>query len=113
MKKVTADYFRLTGLVMAYQALGDTQKSDQALMELTENWSELAAFQIAEAYAFKGENDAALAWLYRALEKMDGGLAVLLGNPVFRELASDVRYQSLVEKLGLLPYFQELRLQSS
>jgi len=113
MQKVTADYFRLTGLVMVYQALGDTQKSDQALTKLTENWSEFAAFQIAEAHAFRGENDAALAWLYRALESKDGGLAVLLGNPVFTELTSDVRYQVLVEKLGLLPYFQELRLQSS
>jgi adenylate cyclase len=109
MQKVSSVYFRLTGLAMAYHALGDEQKSDKALAELDENWSEIAAFQIAEAHAFRGENDAALAWLHRALETRDAGLAVLLGNPVFTDLTFDVRYQSLVEKLGLLPYFQELR----
>jgi len=108
MQKAADQPYRLAGLAMAHHALGDKEGSDQDLADLTDNWSEVMAFQIAEAHAFRGENDAALEWLQKALDTEDGGLAVLLGNPVFTELTSDARYYSLVEELGLLPYWQEM-----
>ena len=90
--------------------LGEAEASDQELTVLTENWSESMAFQIAEIHAFRGDKDMAFEWLERAMETRDGGLTVLLGNPVFDELTSDARYQTLVRDLGLLEYWQEMKL---
>jgi TolB-like protein/Flp pilus assembly protein TadD len=108
IQKVTDDAFQLAGLAMAYHALGDTLASDQAATRLSENWGETAAFQIAEVYAYRGQMDLAIMWLRKAHNSRDAGLAILLGNPVFKTLESDVRYRSLVEKLDLLPYWQEM-----
>ncbi|HSQ69370.1 MAG TPA: tetratricopeptide repeat protein [Steroidobacteraceae bacterium] len=108
MQREPGGMFHLTGLAMAHHALGDTKASDQVLADLIENWGAPMAFQIAEVHAFRGENDAAFEWLQAALETRDPGLGVLLGNPVFKSLTSDVRYRALVEDLGLSRYWQEM-----
>ena len=113
MQKVPGGPFRLAGLALAYHALGDSKASNQALADVIDNWSEWGAFQIAEIYAFRGENDAAFEWLQKAYDNQDGGLVVLLGNPMLDKLSSDVRYHSFVEKLGLLPYWQEMNSEES
>ena len=105
--------FRLAGLAMAHYALGDREAFTWTLTELTENWSEVMAFQIAEIHAFSGEIDAAFEWLQKALDFRDPGLNILLGDPLFEKMTSDPRYQSLVEKLGLLQYWQEMKLKQS
>lgn len=101
--------YRLAGLALAYHAIGDMDASSRALSDLTEVWSEFAAFQIAEIHAFRGDHDAAFEWLERALHSRDPGLAVLLGDPVFDELKSDSRYRALIEKLGLTAYWEEMK----
>ena len=68
------------------------------------------AFQIAEVHAFRGNKNEAFDWLQTALDTKDAGLTVLLGNPAFNDLTFDARFQSLVEKLGLLGYWQEMNL---
>lgn len=108
MRKEPVAVYQVTGLAMVYHAIENREASRQALAELINNWGETGAFQIAEVYAFLGENDAAFEWLQKAYETHDFGLAVLLGNPVFAKLTSDARYASFVEKLGLLPYWQEM-----
>ena len=105
--------YRLAGLALAYHAIGDTDASSQALSDLAEGWSEFAAFQIAEVHAFRGDRDAAFEWLEIALQSKDPGLVVLLGNPVFDEMTSDSRYRSLVEELGLIAYWEEMKLKES
>jgi tetratricopeptide (TPR) repeat protein len=109
IQKEPMDYFRLAGLALVYHALGDSEASERALANLIDIQSESAAFQIAEVYAFRGENDSAFEWLQKAYDTQDAGLAVLLGNPLFAELTYDARYHPFVEKLGLLPYWQEMR----
>ena len=106
MQRESGEMFQQAGLAMAYYALGDIKASDQALAELIEDWGAPMSFQIAEVYAFRGENDAAFEWLQKALETRDAGLGVLLGNPVFERLTSDVRYSALLEDLGLSQYWQ-------
>ena len=103
--------YQATGLAMVYHALENREASRQALAVLIENWGETGTFQIAEVYAFLGENDAAFQWLQKAYDNYDFGLAVLLGNPVFAKLTSDARYALFVEKFGLLPYWQEMNRQ--
>jgi adenylate cyclase len=108
MREEPVAVYHLTGLAMVYYAIENREASTQALAELLDNWGENGAFQIAEVYAFLGENDAAFEWLQKAYDTQDFGLAVLLGNPVFAKLTSDARYAPFVEKLGLLPYWQEM-----
>ena len=110
IEKTPHQPYRLTGLAMVYHALEDREASDQALSNLAANWSETMAFQIAEVHAFRGNKNEAFDWLQTALDTKDAGLTVLLGNPAFNDLTFDARFQSLVEKLGLLGYWQEMNL---
>jgi len=108
MQKEPVVVYRITGRALVHHALENREVSRKALAELIDNWGEVAAFQIAEVYAYLGENDAAFKWLQKAYDTQDAGLVVLLGNPLFAKLTSDTRYHSFVEKLGLLPYWQEM-----
>ena len=108
MQKEPGEIFRLSGLAMVHHSLEDAEASNHALAELIDKYDEVAAFQIAEVHAFRGDNDEAFEWLQKARDTQDGGLAVLLGDPMFANLTSDSRYVVFVEELGLLPYFQEM-----
>lgn len=108
MQKEPGEMYRLSGLAMVYHSLEKVEASDDALAELIDKYGELAAFQIAEVHAFRGDNDEAFEWLQKAHDAQDGGLAVLLGDPMFTDLTSDSRYISFVEKLGLLPYLNDM-----
>jgi len=108
MQKESGEYFRLSGLAMASHALGDSDTSDHALGELIDKYGEVAAFQVAEVYAFRSEKDEAFGWLQKAYELEDRGLAVLLGDPVFSDLTDDPRYVAFLEQMGLRQYSQEM-----
>ena len=93
--------FRRIGLALAYHALGRTKESDAALAELIEKDREGWAFQIAEVWGFRGESSKALEWLERAYAQHDPGLAHLKGNPCFKVLEDDPRYEAFLKKMGL------------
>jgi hypothetical protein len=57
---------RLGGLALAYHALGRTKEADAALAEYVAKYHADSAFDIAELFAFRGENDRAFEWLERA-----------------------------------------------
>ncbi len=52
----STDWYRLTGLVLVYHALGRTDESDAALQELIENHERGWSYQIAYALAYRGES---------------------------------------------------------
>jgi hypothetical protein len=60
------------------------------------------AGEIAEIYAFRGENDKAFEWLNRAYRQRDSGLVGLKVDPLLRSLHGDPRYRLLLEKMRLL-----------
>jgi len=93
--------FHLQELALAYHALGQKQKSDQALAELIAKYQKYSAFQIAEVYASRGEADAALTWLERAYVQRDGGLTFAKGDPLLASLRSDPRYSAFLRKMRL------------
>ena len=76
-------------------------ESDAALNELIKNESELAAFQIAQAYAFRGDKDKAFEWLERARRQRDPGLGDLLKDPLLENLHSDARWNAFLRTMGL------------
>ena len=65
--------WRLQGEALAYHAMGRADAADAALARMTERFGGDSAFQIAEVHAFRGDNDAAMAWLERAYDQRDGG----------------------------------------
>jgi TolB-like protein/Tfp pilus assembly protein PilF len=95
--------FRLFGAALAEHDLGNPGKSQRALDEIIQRWPYVAAYQIAEVYAWRGEKDAAFAWLQRASEQNDGGLITFKVDPLLRKLRGDPRYAALLKRLHLPP----------
>jgi hypothetical protein len=60
-----------------------------------------AAFQIAEAYAYRGEADRAFEWLEKAYRQRDGGLVQIIGDPLLANIVKDPRYTALLRRLKL------------
>ena len=52
-------------------------------------------------YAWRGEHDAAFAWLERAYRQHDGGMIYFYHDRLFAPLRGDPRYQALLRKLNL------------
>jgi adenylate cyclase len=77
------------------------QESDAALAELTANDAETAAYQIAEAYAYRGDKDRAFEWLERARRQRDSGLAGLRKDPLLQNLHDDPRWNAFLHTMGL------------
>ena len=93
--------FRLAGLAMAEHDLGHAAESQHALDALIATHADGYAYQIAEAYAWRGEPDDAFAWLDRACAQRDAGLQRVKYDPALRSLSGDPRYPALLKKLGL------------
>ena len=101
MQQETDEGWRLSGLSLAFHALGRRGESDAALAALKEKYAEDSAYQIAEVHAFRGEADLAFEWLERAYDQRDGGVAEIKGDRLMRGLAGDPRYKAFLRKLKL------------
>jgi serine/threonine-protein kinase len=87
---------------LVYRALGRNDESQAALGSLIRDQSGVAAFQIAEAHAFRGDIDAAFAWLERAYRQRDAGpLIDLKLSELLNNLWDDPRYTAFLDKMGL------------
>lgn len=93
--------WRLIGSPLVYHALGQKKKADAALADLVVRLPMDAAYQIAEAYAFRGEADSAFHWLDRAFAQRDGGLTEIKGDPLLKSLEHDPRYTEFLKKMRL------------
>ena len=93
--------YRRFGLALAHFARGDRVAADAVLAEMVAVDKTAAAFQIAEVYAFRGENDAAFEWLQHGYDIRDTGLLSLTTDPLLRGLHSDPRFAQLLGKMGL------------
>jgi TolB-like protein/Tfp pilus assembly protein PilF len=92
------------GDVMVEQSLGHSAESQRALDRIfAGRYVEVAAYQIAQMYAWRGETNRAFDWLGRAAESHDGGLSYLKYDPLLRGLRGDARYASLLRKMNLPP----------
>jgi hypothetical protein len=60
-----------------------------------------SAFQIAEIYAFRNESEKAFEWLERAYRQRDGGLSLIKGDPLLRNIEHDPRYRPFLQKMKL------------
>jgi tetratricopeptide (TPR) repeat protein len=88
-------------LALAGKAVGRDAEAMSALEQLERQSGMGMAYQIAEVHAWRGDTDQAFAWLDRALEQRDGGMAMLSYDPLLRTLHDDPRFAALKAEMGL------------
>ena len=101
IEQETSDFFRLTGIAIVQHVLGDAEASDAALKELIECCAAGGAYQVAQAYAFRGEIDHAFDWLEIAYNNRDAGMVFLLVDRLLANLHDDPRWEPFLDKMGL------------
>jgi adenylate cyclase len=95
--------WRLIGSAMAEHSLGHAAESQAALDELQAKYAATLAYQIAEVYAWRGEEAQALSWLERAYRQHDGGLVYLRHDRFLPAVHALPGYRKLVQELKLPP----------
>jgi TolB-like protein/class 3 adenylate cyclase/Flp pilus assembly protein TadD len=95
------EYMRLYGTALVQHAAHRPAESDAALQKLLERNADNCAAQIAFIYAFRGEADAAFAWLERAYAQRDHGLHGIRDPYTMGQLHADPRWPLFLERLGL------------
>ncbi len=100
-QRSSLEVFRLAGAALAQHDLGREQESRLALDQLIARWGYNAAYQIAEIYAWHGEQDRAFEWLERALRQRDGGLLDVKVDLLLGKLRGDPRFAALLQKMHL------------
>jgi len=93
--------FRLLGVALAQHLRGRAAESVAAMRKLTRKYADGAAYQIAEAHAYRGDANQAFQWLERAYRQRDAGLASMKMDPLLRDLRADPRWQPWLIRMGL------------
>ncbi|MCJ7451986.1 MAG: tetratricopeptide repeat protein, partial [Steroidobacteraceae bacterium] len=102
-QKEPVEVFRLSGLVVAYQALGRKAESDAAFAELTRKYSDTKLFSLAAVLAERGDFERAFATLERAAMQHDLDLGAIAVYPSFAPMHDDPRWLALLRRLGMAP----------
>src|SRR5437762_13262671 len=97
----TADWARLTILACVRWSQKRIPESDAALAQLIKDAAETAADQIADVYAYRGDEDKAFEWLERARRQRDAGLPTLRVDPYLQNLHDDPRWNAFLRTMGL------------
>jgi len=93
--------WRLFGQVLVYHALNKKNEADAALSEFIAKYSDGSAYQVAGAYAFRGQTEKAFEWLDKAYAGRDPGLSDVKVDPLLSNIRSDPRYSAFLKKMGL------------
>ena len=89
------------GRAMAEFTLGNAEAAQLELDAEIAGYSQGAAYQIAEVYAWRGEKDKAFEWLERAYVQNDGGLSFIKADPLMKNVQADPRFAAFLRKMGL------------
>ena len=96
------EIYRVKGTAIALHDLGRKSDFANTLGELEERWGEEWPSEIAEVYAWVGDNNAAFQWMEKEIE-VNGtfGWSQTPQNPYFRNLHNDSRWQVFLGKVGV------------
>jgi TolB-like protein/Tfp pilus assembly protein PilF len=94
-------FWREYGTLIAFYALGRTEEADARLPLFIEQNQGDSAFQIAQIYGFRGDDDKVFEWLARAYVQRDGGLPEMMFDPYLRKYWDDPRWAAILKKAGL------------
>ena len=92
---------RAQALTLIYHDLGRKAESDEQLAALVRQYANDEAFEIAEAYAYRGQREEAFRWLERAFNQKDPGLYFIQVSLLLGKLEGDPRYKAFLRKLRL------------
>jgi TolB-like protein len=95
------DGFRLEALTIVHHSLADRTASDSALELLINDCGDEWPYNVARAFAYRGNIAAAFEWLQKARDTGDAGLAQARVDPLLSPLAVDVRWEPLLDSVGL------------
>jgi adenylate cyclase len=95
------DWARLLIVACARWGQKKIPEADAALAQLTKDFAETAAYQIAEVHAYRGDKDKAFEWLERARRQRDPGLASLRKDPLLTNIQDDPRWSAFLRTMGL------------
>ena len=95
----------LLSLMMAAGAATHAQQIVQTgpppeIRALIDGFAWTAAYQVAEAYAFRGEVDAAFEWLERAHAQRDPGVTHSSSDVLLQPLHGDPRWAPFLRRMG-------------
>jgi TolB-like protein/Flp pilus assembly protein TadD len=93
--------WRDLGMAFASQIGPDRATADAAVQSLIDTQAGYAAYQIAEIFALRKNPDALFAWLDRAWKNRDGGIGLLLTDPLILRYRNDPRFAAFCRKAGL------------
>jgi serine/threonine protein kinase/Tfp pilus assembly protein PilF len=93
--------WRLFGQALVYHDLGKKQEADAALREFIAKYSDDSAYQVATAYAYRGETENAFEWLDKAYARRDTGLSDVKVDPLLNSIRSDTRYAAFLNRMRL------------
>ena len=65
------------------------------------------AFGVALSYAWHGDADNAFEWLDTAYEQKSNFMTQLIFNPWLARLHDDSRWETILDKMGLLKYWEK------
>lgn len=100
-RKISEAPLRDVGVAMAEHSLGHDPESRQALQAAINKGAQGFASQIADVFAWRDQKDEAFAWLERAHEQHDGGLAELNTDVLLASLHDDPRFRALRRRINL------------
>jgi len=100
IQKEKLDGLRVLGTAVVQHVLGDAAASDAALEELIELGAAVN-YGVAQVYASRGEIDHAFEQLEQAYDDHNSGLTGMLLDPLLANLQDDLRWERLLDKMGL------------
>ena len=95
------EWSRLYALSLARWGQKDRPAADKVLAEFIAGNADVAAYQIASVYAYRGETDRAFEWLERAYRQRDPGLGWSKEDFFLQGLHADPRWPAFLKKLGV------------
>ena len=101
IKKEADESARLAQFSMIYWAMGRRKESDASLKLLNEKYGKDDPYGMAAVFAYRGDADAAFAWLDRAYGLREESLTMIKVDPVLASLRGDPRYKALLRKMNL------------
>jgi hypothetical protein len=100
-------YLVLLGRAMALHDLGRLDESAVELRALSTRWGDTQPVQVAQAYAYVGQQDLAFEWLERALPDRTPELQIAFPDPLFNSLHDDARWLPLLARIDRAPHQTE------
>lgn len=106
--KESDEEYSVKGSALAYFSLNRMEEFQSALDDLQTRWGQRWPGEVAQVYAWAGQQDKAFEWLEKAALKGGVNMVAIITDPLLKPLHGDPRWGALLEKAGFAPQQLEL-----